>query len=240
MIKIITHIVKAAIAAVAALLFSSCGFNEIDGSGNVIKKTRPAQEEFTSIDVSEGIELIISTGGIRSVTVEADDNFHEHITTEIKGGELKIGSDSNFRNGTVRVIVSLPKLETVEASSSAIVRSEGTLKVDSIELSSGSGANVDVSVDAQEVTLDSGSGGHIKISGKTEDLQTESSSGGHIDAKGLAAKNVDAEASSGGHTQVNAIERLSADASSGGNITYTNTPNKLDKQTSSGGNVAQE
>lgn len=240
MIKIISHLAKAAIAAITAVLVFSCGFDKLEGSGNIIKKTRPAQEEFSAIEVSRGIELVVSTGGTRSITVEADDNFHEHITTEIKGGELTITSKSDFRNGIVRVIVSLPKLEKVEASSSAVVRSTGTLKVDTVEFSSDSGANIDVSVHAQEVSLDSGSGGHITISGKTDDLQADSSSGGHIYAKGLIAKNVEAEASSGGHTYVNPVERLAADASSGGHIFYVNTPEKLDKQTASGGNVSQE
>jgi len=243
MIKVIFHVVRAAIAAVTALLFFSCGldnFKKIDGSGNVVAKNRPAQEEFTSIEVSNNFEVIIEQGAVRSVVLEADDNFHEHIKTEIKGGELEITSDAGFRNGTARVIVTMPKIEKIDASASAAVRSKSSLKVDEIDLSASSGASMEITVDAKQVTLESGSGGNLNISGKTDDLQTDSSSGGHINAKGLTAKNVDAESSSGGHTIVNAVESLTADASSGGHILYTTTPNELDKKTSSGGSVSQE
>ena len=244
MIKVILHVAKAAIAAITALLFISCGFDglkKVDGSGNVVKQNRPAQEEFTTVSASEGLEVIIEQATVRSIVVEADDNLQKHIKTEIKGGELQISSDANISStSTKRIIVTLPKIDEVSASSSASVKSKNTLTGESMAFSVSSGANMEITIDAKNVNLESGSGAFMKANGKAEDLQAESSSGGTINAKGLTAQSAEAEASSGGTTSVNPVEELSAKASSGGSVTYVNTPKQLEMKKSSGGNVEQE
>lgn len=243
MVKIVIHIAKALIAVVTALLFFSCGLNslqKVDGSGNVVEQDRPAQEEFNSVSASEGLEVIIEQGTVRSIVVEADDNLHKHIKTEIKNKVLEISSDANISStSTKRITVTLPTIDEVSASSSATIKSKNTLTGESMTFSASSGANMEVTIDAKNINLESGSGAFLKANGKAEDLQAESSSGGTVNAKGLTAQTVQAEASSGGTTYVNPVEELSADASSGGTIFYTNTPKKLDMDKSSGGNVKQ-
>lgn len=243
MVKIVIHIAKALVAVITALLFFSCGLGglkQVEGSGNVVKQNRPAQEEFSSISVSEGLEVIVEQGTVRSIVVEADDNLHQHIKTEIKNKKLEISSDANISGtSTKRIIVTLPHIDEVTASSSATVKSKSTLTGESMAFSVSSGANMDITVDAENVSLESGSGAFMKVNGKAEDLQAESSSGGTVNAKGLTAQTVQAEASSGGTTYVNPVEKLSADASSGGTVLYTSTPNKLEMDKSSGGSVKQ-
>ena len=234
---------KAAIAAIAALFFYSCNFvsGGLDGSGNITKQNRPIKEVFESISANEGLEVILEQGPGRTIMVEADDNFHAHIKTEVKGGTLEISTDEDLGSGgTKRIYVTLPHLEKVEATSSASVTSKGTLRSETIDLTSSSGGNIDVTVEAHDLALGADSGGQMKVNGKADNLQTEASSGSMIDAKGLTAESVIAESSSGGTAYVNPVESLTADASSGGHIKYTTTPSKLDKKTSSGGNVEQD
>jgi hypothetical protein len=243
MIKIVLHLAKAAIAAITALLVFSCGANlpEVDGSGNVVKQNRPAQEEFTSIYASQGLEVVIEQSTVKSIVVEADDNLHKHIKTEIKNGVLEISSDAEITNSTAqRIIVTLPKIEKVEATSSASVKTKSTIKGKTIEFSTSSGGTMDINIDAENVTLEAGSGSHLKVNGRAESLQAEASSGATVNAKALAAQRVEAEASSGGTTYVNPVENLQADASSGGHVYYAATPKQLEMKTSSGGNVSQK
>jgi hypothetical protein len=243
MIKVILHLAKAAIAAITALLVISCGSNlpEVDGSGNVVTQNRPSQGEFTAISASQNLEVIIEQSTVKSIVVEADDNLHKHIKTEIKNGVLEISADADIRNATAqKVIITLPILEKVEASSSASVKSKNTLTGKKIEFSANSGGSMEITLDLENAVVEAGSGSHLKVSGKAESLQAESSSGGTVNAKELVAQSVNAEASSGGTTYVNPVEDLSAEASSGGHVFYANTPDKMNKKTSSGGNVSQK
>lgn len=243
MIKLILQISQIVIAAIIALLFTSCGFNgkTIDGSGNVTTQNRTVAGDFTSVDASNGLEVYIVQGSKNAVTVEADDNLQQHIKTEVKGTELSVYCDVNIGNAEAkRITITLSKIEAIEASGGCLVRSKTQLKGNDILLSASSGSNVEVTVDAQNVTSEASSGSSLKISGRTTDLKTDASSGSSLDAQSLVAKHVKADASSGSTTTVNATESLSADASSGSSVNYVTTPKKLSANENSGGSVSQE
>lgn len=239
MVKVIVYFTKAIIAITLLLLCFSCGFESLDGTGNVISQKRKVTGTFNSITANKGLEVIIQQGAEQSVTVDADENLQEHITAEVKGNELKISSDVNIGNGKKTVIVIMPNVTSLTTESSASIISEGQIKSESVKLSSNSGSHIKVSVEAKNLDCETNSGAHIEVSGLTEKLEASASSGGNINARGLKAENVNADASSGGSTTVNPVKKLSADASSGGKVLYVSTPSQLKKNASSGGVVSQ-
>lgn len=96
---------KQIIIKITAFLFlatlSSCGIdmlNRIEGNKNVISINRDISDDFTKVKVSAGIELIIDQGNEVSLTVEADENLHDIIITEVEDGKLKIYSEKIFGN----------------------------------------------------------------------------------------------------------------------------------------------
>jgi putative autotransporter adhesin-like protein len=246
MIKLVINITKIVMAAVVAVLFTSCNTNfaslkKVDGSGNVVTKNRNFSSDFTSISASNGLEVVIEQGANSKIEVEADDNLQEHIKTEVTEGELKIYSDVNIRNAkSKKVFVQLAKLNSLETSSGASVTSKNILENTSIDFSSSSGSEINVKVNASTVSCDSSSGSEIKISGKADKLDTESSSGSSIDATDLVVKSAVADSSSGSSINLNATETITAEASSGSSVNYTTKPATLTKKTSSGGSVSED
>nr|WP_294937927.1 head GIN domain-containing protein [uncultured Flavobacterium sp.] len=246
MIKLVINLTKVAIAAVVAVLFSSCNMNitslkKVDGSGNVVTKNRAISEDFTSVSASNGLEIILEQSNDSKVHVEADDNLQDHIKTEVKEGELKIYSDVNIRNSKAKkVYVQMPNLNSLETSSGASVTSSNTLESTSMDISASSGSAIDIKINAATVNCDSSSGSEIKLAGKADKLETESSSGSAIDASGLAVKNAVADSSSGSSINLNASENITAEASSGSTVNYVSKPATLNKKTSSGGSVNED
>jgi len=241
MIKFIVHVAKAIIAIAASMLFFSCGFEHVDGTGNVITQTRNAGEGFTKVEASGSIEVYIAQGDKPSITVEADSNLQEHIKTEVSGGVLTIKCDVQIGDAdSKKVTITLPKVESIECGAGNILKSTTELKGDNVKIASSSGSSLDVTVQAASVSCEASSGSSLKINGRTTNLQSSSSSGSTLNAKGLTATNVDADASSGSTTIVNPVESLKANASSGSRVNYVNTPQKLNKDTSSGGSVSQD
>lgn len=246
MIKVVIHLTKVVIAAVVAVLFTSCNMNfgsmkKVDGNGNVVTKTRNISTDFNSVKASNGLEVVLEQSTNPSIKVEADDNLQEHIKTEIIDGQLKIYSDVNIHNAeSKKVYVQIVKLNALETSSGASVTSKNVIENSTMTFSSSSGSEINVTVNASTVNCKSSSGSELKIKGKADKLTTESSSGSEIDASDLNVKTALADSSSGSSISLDVSESLTAEASSGSSISYDSDPKNITKKVSSGGSVSKE
>lgn len=244
MIKIITIITKFIVAALMALLFSSCVHtsmnfgNGIKGSGNITTQTRPANQDFKSIEVSQGIKVNVEQADVKSISVETDDNLQEHIITKIENGVLIIKADKSYNSSTPIVNVKMPIINGLRSSSGSEINSSKKLISNNINAEASSGSRINIEVEADAITLESSSGSTIEASGKALKLETTSSSGSSIDAKDLMANEVIAQTTSGSNSSVYPILKLDAKASSGSSINYHKVPKTLSKEESSGGSIS--
>ncbi|MEQ6124770.1 head GIN domain-containing protein [Pseudotenacibaculum sp. MALMAid0570] len=222
--------------------FASCGvdmFNRIDGNRNVISEKRKINDDFTRVKVSSGIDLYIKQGNKVSLTVEADENLHDYIITEVHGDQLKIYVDGNIWRAKARkVYLTVTTLEELKATSGSDVYSQSVIRANDLEVSTSSGADMRIEVDADNVVSSSSSGSDLRISGKSNTHSTSATSGSSIYAYKLESKDVTAKVSSGADIGVYASESINARASSGGDIRYKGNPEKVNKKTSSGGGVS--
>ena len=243
MIKIITLLTKFILVALTAILFSSCNqsgnWDAVEGSGNVTTEKRNISNDFTSVEVNNGIDLLIEQSETTEVIVEADDNLQEYISTTVENGTLIISFDKNsfIDLSTKKVRIKMPTIEELEATSSASISSKNLLLGENIRLHSSSGGTIKVNLESDAITCDSSSGSTIIISGKALDLQTTASSGSDIKARNLLANTVSADVSSGASISVHPIINLTAQASSGGAIKYVVEPKTINRDVSSGGSV---
>jgi len=245
MIKLITLITKFIVAALMALLFSSCGhsmnFNGIKGSGNIVTETRNANPDFKSIEVSRGIKVIVTQSDNKSITVEADDNLQQHIITKIENGVLIIESDTGYNATETPIVnVKMPVINGLSTSSGSEISSSGVLKTENIDVKSNSGSEINIEVEADAIKIENESGSTIEVGGKALKLETSASSGSEIDAKNLMTNEVISKTASGSSTSVYPIVKLEAKASSGSNISYHKIPKTILKEENSGGSVEQE
>lgn len=225
------------------LLFTttSCidGLTGIKGSKNVVSEERDISSNFESIKVQQGINLYLTQGKSTDITVEADDNIIDLLITEVKNNELKIYFEKNVNRAKARnVYLTTDDISGIRASSGARVKTENTLQVSSLDLDSSSGSSIKIQVNAEEIISESSSGSNIKITGKTNTFSAKSSSGSSINAGNLECTDAYAKASSGSNINVNVSGKLTAKASSGGDIDYDGNPTSIDKDTSSGGSVS--
>lgn len=243
MIKVITLITQFIIVTLVALFFGSCSnINSITGSGKVTTEKRAIEGDFKTVEVNNAIDLVIEQSDKTEIVVEADDNLQKEITTNVENGVLIISCKfSNFNNvSSKKVVVKMPVIEGLEATSASTITSKNILKGDNISLSSSSASSINVTTEYESIQIESSSGSNQSVNGKVIHLETSASSGGIIDASKLLANEIDANASSGGSIQVHPLVSLKADASSGGNINYNGTPKSIQKEEHSGGSVNQE
>lgn len=225
-----------------ATLLSSCNvnmFNRINGNRNVITENRKANEDFTKIKVSTGLDLYITQGATTEIIVEADENLQDIIITEINNGVLKIYSEKNIWRAKARkVYVTLETLEGLSATSGSDIYSQKTLQVNDLAVSATSGANIRIDLDANSVTSSATSGADIEITGIANNHTSSATSGASIDAYNLRSKNVTVKVSSGADINIYASESIAAKATSGGDIDFKGSPKSVTKKSSSGGSIS--
>lgn len=227
-----------------ALLFTttSCfvdGVIGIRGNRNVVSEERSIRSDFEIINVQQGINLTITQGKPTDIRVEADENILDLLITEVKNNELNIYFEKNVNQAKARnVYLTTENISKIKASSGASVKSENTIQATSLYLNSSSGSTMKIHANANDINSESSSGSSIKLYGKCNTFTANSSSGSSINAQELKTVNAIAKVSSGASIDVNVTDKLTAKASSGGDIDYEGNPSEVDKETSSGGSVS--
>jgi hypothetical protein len=209
------------------------------GNRNVVKKERTAGS-FTSAKVSTGIDLYLSQGDKMSITVEADENIQDYIITEIKGDVLYIRqeNDINIREAErKRVYVTMKDITSLSTSSAGDIVGETPIKADDLELNASSAGDIKLEVYTKTIKLDGSSSGDITLNGETDMLEAELSSAGDLNAYNLKTKEADISVSSAGDADVFVTEKLTARASSAGDINYKGDPKYIDAHSSSAGGI---
>ena len=218
----------------ACVLLISCDYTS--GSGNIITDTR-AVGNFNSISVSSSFDVEVKIGPAAAIRVEADDNIMKYIVTNVSGNELRIKVEGmhNLNNVHMKVFITTPSLNRINADASASVKVVDILKGGGkLSFTATSSADIEAEVDAPEVEAEANSSGSVTLSGKTKNYKAQVSSSGDIKSAGLLSENADVEASSSGSANVYASVSLNANASSSGSIDYHGSATVKQSVSSSG------
>jgi len=227
--------------AITILGISACTNAQIrrtvNGDGNVIKKERKT-DSFTGVKVSSGIDVYLRQGADESMFVEADENLHEYIITEVRGGVLNVYTDANIREADrKRVYVTMKEVNSLKTSSAGDIVGETPVRTDKLELSASSAGDMKIEVYAREISLNISSSGDITLSGEAEILDGDLSSAGELNAYDLTVKQANISASSAGDADINVTDKITARASSAGDINYLGNPKYVDAHSSSAGSI---
>lgn len=229
------------IIAVLCIIATACVNGQmrktVTGDRNVVTRERKAGG-FNDLRVSSGIDVYLKQGGNESITVEADENLHEYIITEINGDVLNVYTEANIRSAErKRVYVTMTDIRSLRTSSAGDLIGETPVKSDFLELSASSAGNIKLEIYAKEVDLDISSSGDMTLSGKVDVLEANLSSAGDLNGYDLEVKEADISASSAGDADITVSEKLTARASSAGDINYRGNPKYINTHASSAGGI---
>lgn len=221
----------------------SCNFSMdfgqgVIGNGNVVSTNRTISKAFNEIKISQGLDLYITQSNDVSLNVEADDNLHNLIMTDVENNVLKIYTTENIRSASSKKItLTIKDISAIKATSGSDVYSTNTIAVDALALTTTSGADMELEVNTKRLNCKSTSGSDIKLSGKTEQFYAEATSGSDIKASNLNAETSSVKATSGADISVNTSKELTAKATSGGDVRYSGNPETVNTSDTSSGSV---
>ncbi len=195
--------------------------NAVKGSGVAATETR-ALGAFAGVDLAGVGKLVLKVGegAAYSVKVTADDNLLPLVITEVKGDELKIYlKDSvSIKNSASFVYeVTAPKIERIESSGAASI--------------DGSGFN------GGKLVVEVSGVGSVKLAGVVEDFNVDLSGAGSLNSTGLVANNVKVELSGVGSAEVRAEQKIRANVSGLGSITWQGSATDVKTDVSGLGSV---
>lgn len=231
------------IAALIAILSVTAVTNAqiwetVRGNGKVVTKERNTNS-FTGVRVSSGIDVYLSQGNEVSVEVEADENLHEYIITEVRDGILNVRTDNvSIRDAErKRVNVTMKDITSIRTSSAGDVVGQTPVEAENLELDASSAGSISLDVRAKDIEVDISSSGDITLSGVADFLEASLSSAGDLNAFKLKVREAKVSVSSAGDADISVSERLTARASSAGDINYTGDPKYVDAHSSSAGGI---
>ena len=227
------------------VLFSLQAFaqnDEVINDANAEKRTLSGS--FTSISVTDGVELYLTQGNEESIAISASDpKYLERYKTEVDNGTLRIYYDNKGVNWTgnekrkLKAYISFKTLEKLHGSGGANVKMKSILTSNKMEYIFTSGSRFSGQVNIGEMDVSENSGADVDVTGKATNLKVDVSSGAIFKGYDLVVDYCDAKASSGGGVRVNINKELTVKASSGGGIRYKGNGVIKDMNISSGGNV---
>ncbi|MEO8574092.1 MAG: head GIN domain-containing protein, partial [Pyrinomonadaceae bacterium] len=184
----------------------------VKGSGNLGSEVRTA-EDFQGVDVSGVFKVEVTAGKEFSVQVEADDNLLPYVRTEVEQGILHIEMTEGVKSeNPLRVLVTAPDIESVEASGSTTVSVTG-IKNSSLE-------------------IDASGHSKVKVDGETDEVSVAVSGSSSVDAEALKARTASVDSSGASSASVFVTEQLASNASGASKIFYSGNPSSVAKSTS--------
>jgi len=217
---------------------SNC-FRTIKGSGKIVTENR-AISDFKNIQISNSLKSIITQSSVESVTVKADDNIIDRISTENKNGtlyiELKSGS---YENLTAELKISVKELEKLNCSGAADVE-VNNYTGDALEVTSSGASKVHLNnIKAKSFMAFVSGASKIIASGQANKQKINLS--GASDYKGYNFRTEHSNVTSSGASNafIHAIRSLKAHASGASDIRYHGHPEILEKEASGASSIKQ-
>ncbi len=231
-------LIKLSAFALLIVTTTSCFMDGVKGDRNVVTERRNIDSDFVKIDASQGMEVYLTMGDKVSLSVEADENLHDLIITEVKDGTLHIHTKKNIWSSKSRkVYVTASSINEISVSSGAEVISENTINSDDLKIRATSGSDVRLQLNVANLNCNTTSGANARLVGKASSFTAESTSGSDIKAQELETETCNVKVTSGADIYVNVTESLDANATSGGDIKYIGNPKKVQKNVSSSGSI---
>lgn len=194
-----------------------------------------SQTPFNKISVFTGIALVVKQGDEQALRIESGSNIIDDVSVTIANGmlTLKDGSGCNLVRayGQTKVFVTAPNIEEIYSNTEKDITSDGTLSFPILRLISmdffggvGTG-DFHINVNNGQLVVQSNHVGAFYVSGHTNQMLLNFYDGiGRFEGEGLLAEEIIVFHRGSNDMIVNAVQAISGDIYSTGNIICKSQP----------------
>lgn len=224
--------------AVMATVSTSC--NKIQGSSTITSEVRLVSG-FTQIDVEDAFEVDVTYSATEElVVVEAPENLHEFIETEVVSGKLKVHFTHNKKiscKSTIKIHITTAQLDKFDLSGASSVVLNNALNASqfTLDLSGASNFQGEVHVTSTDIDLSGASDAYLK--GTSSDAFIESSGASTINEYEFEIGTLDISLSGASTAFLTILDSMSVELSGASTLNYKGEPVITHINTSGASNI---
>lgn len=230
-------------------------------TGKITRRNIRIKENFTSVSISGGWDLILSQGNKTEIIAETDEVYLENLIVEVKNKTLYIYNKGNtvFRNifkgknTPRRIYITMSEINSLKASGGCDILTQTALKTDKLVISLSGGSDIknlilscnslvcrasggsDINIQKLETEtcdLSLSGGSDASLSGKVKYLTINASGGSDVSASELEAVDCNARFSGGSDGSIRVTGELNISATGASDIKCYGNPQNIVKHTS--------
>ena len=210
------------------------------GDGNVVTETR-AVTEFTGIQAGGAFAIFIKQGDTYTLSVEADKELLQYISTKVEGKTLKIDLKNSFshwpkNSGKMNIYITCKTLNNLDFSGAVEVKTQNQLNVPELALDVSGAVEADLNIAVQKLDMVLSGACELTLTGAAASMSMDASGASEVDAYGLASTDVVVYGSGAIEAKVNATGTLKANVSGACDVRYKGTP-KVDVSSSGASSI---
>ncbi len=211
----------------------------VKGNGNIERSERDLNG-FDGLKSCCSMEISVRLGQTYGLVVEADENILPYVITEVSQGMLSMRIQQGVNltpSQRIKVFVSMPSLQNLEASSSSRTMVEGICKSDQLRIDISSSAKVDLHFEGRELLVEGSSSGRLELRGQAEQSRIAVSSSCQVVGNDFTSRKLRVDGSSSSRVELAVTEELRAEVSSSAKVIYSGNPTKVFTDANSGAKV---
>ncbi len=199
---------------------------QVEGSGNVVEETR-AVRDFSRVRLSGFGRLHIERGETESLRIEAEDNFMQYITTEVKGEELNIRWQKNIvvtNKNPINFYLTVKSLDTITLDGAGDIAAPD-MRAETFSVNANGAGNFDLlNLDADKLVVTLSGAGNVLVTGAATAQTVKINGIGRYQARDLASEKATVEINAAGSATVRVSKDLNATINGAGSIDYYGNP----------------
>lgn len=154
-------------------VLTSCFKKSVKPSDNVTVESRQLSG-FSKLDVSDAMEVYITMNQQEDVVIEANENLHEYILSDVVGGTLKLRLKSNVRvksGATIKIYVSALYMEAMNISGASRVELLNDLITTSLDLDVSGASSLQGGITVDECDFRISGASRVELWGQTNNAK---------------------------------------------------------------------
>lgn len=198
----------------------------IEGSGNVIEETRDVRD-FSQVRLAGFGHLYIERGETESLRIEAEDNFMQYITTEVKDGELDIRWQKNIlatNRKPINFYLTVKTLDTITLDGAGNIKAPD-MRAGTFTVNANGAGNFELSdLEAGALVVTLSGAGNVTVTGEATAQTVKINGLGQYQARDLWSATAEVEINAAGSATVRVSDELDATINGAGSINYYGNP----------------
>lgn len=197
--------------------------------------------DFNVVKVSNAIKAELVKGDVNKVEITASGIDVGKVETSVVGDALEVRlARGNYRNHSVRVVVTYVDIQGVEATSSAQVVAKSKIEALEAYLATSNNAYLEAKVEADKLNLEAATNSRIFIKGNVKQLEVNAYTNAQVDGMNLVAQKVNVLGNTTASISFTATSSINGSLATAAKIVYDGNPSEVNVKTGTGGSIKKK